>query len=121
MPGITPATTVPDRPARASSAPTPETAVVVICIALMLDPFAGGVTTTGLKLQLDARGIPEHDRFTCSAKPFCEVTVRFTVPNWPGVSDNDDGAAVTVNPGRPLVASAETSVLANDPENAASP
>ena len=33
-------------------------AVVVICIALMVDPLAGGVTTTGLKLQLEARGIP---------------------------------------------------------------
>ena len=82
--------------------------------------LAGGVTTTGLKLQAEARGIPEHDRFTCSEKPFCEVTVRFTAPNWPGASDNDDGLAVTVNPGSPL-SSAETPALAADPANAATP
>ncbi len=89
-------------------------------MALMLEPFAGGVITTGLKSQVDAPGNPEQDRFTWSVKPFCEVTVRFTVPNWPGVSDSDEGLAVTVNPGR-LLASAETVVLAADPAKAALP
>ena len=95
--------------------------MVVICTALIVDPFAAGVTTTGLKLQLEAPGRPEHDRFTSSEKPFCEVTVRFTEPYWPGVSVSEDGLAVTVKPGTPLAASAETSVLAADSANAVSP
>jgi hypothetical protein len=95
--------------------------MVVICSAPLLDPFGGGAITTGLKVQVAAPGKPEHDRFTSSEKPFCEVTVRFTVPNCPGVSVSDDGLAVTVNPASVLLApSAETSVLAIDPANAAS-
>ena len=98
-PGITSAYTAPARPSRAdSSALTPDVAMVVICSALLLDPFGGGAITTGLNVQVAAPGSPEHDRFTWSEKPFCEVTVRFTVPNCPGVSVSDDGLAVTVNP-----------------------
>src|SRR5580704_7740085 len=99
----------------------PDGACVVIWSSLIVDALAGGVATTGVKVQLAAPGSPEQERFTASEKPFCEVTVKSTVLKSPGLSDNVEGFAVTVKPGTSLVASATTEALAEDAANAVFP
>src|SRR5579859_6395444 len=100
-PGITTAYAACDPPRgsdpRFPVVPAPDRAVVVICSELFAVAFAAGVATTGVKLQFDAPGSPEHDRLTASEKPFCEVMVSCTVPYCPAVSVTDEGLAVTVN------------------------
>jgi hypothetical protein len=63
------------------------------------EPLAGGVSEAGFKPQAAFVGQPETPRLTELLNPAVEATVMVDMPDWPCMTENDDGFADTVKSG----------------------
>jgi hypothetical protein len=74
-------------------------APTVTVSALVVEPFAGGVTDGGEKPQEAPLGRPLHDSETAAEKPPVEVTVQVDPPLEPCAIERLDGAQETLKSG----------------------